>query len=188
MYHDETERLKIIASALEKHQRILVPDNLTGVFDQAYQFLSAYRTPSPSPDVYSSHATDEGGDRAGELSSRSLPPQTISQLSSPVAPASPSANPSVTYNVRLSNKTTLDALYTYAPGVVLEYPQTHKSGTIGHLFHMSQPWYNPARNFVYSQGEPRGASGRSKTIFIPFLVDEDGKEVPCQESHSTCTS
>ncbi|KAF8200102.1 hypothetical protein BJ912DRAFT_898089 [Pholiota molesta] len=48
-------------------------------------------------------------------------------------------------------------------------------------------WFNPARNFAYSQGSPNGSSGL-KTVTCALLTDEDGNEVPCKESHSTSCS
>ncbi|KAJ7437910.1 hypothetical protein B0H11DRAFT_1884881 [Mycena galericulata] len=50
----------------------------------------------------------------------------------------------------------------------------------------SSDWLNPVRNFAYSQGEPRGSTGR-KGVFCDLLVNSDGEKVPCKESHSTCT-
>ncbi|KAJ6453265.1 hypothetical protein DFH09DRAFT_964017 [Mycena vulgaris] len=47
-------------------------------------------------------------------------------------------------------------------------------------------WFPPARNFVYSQGEPKGSTGR-KPVFCDILVNSDGNKVACKESHSTCT-
>ncbi|KAJ7257624.1 hypothetical protein C8J57DRAFT_1074290 [Mycena rebaudengoi] len=45
-------------------------------------------------------------------------------------------------------------------------------------------WFNPARNFVYSQGEPRGSTGKN-LVFCDVLVDSRGNKVACKESHST---
>ncbi|KAJ7676899.1 hypothetical protein DFH06DRAFT_976937 [Mycena polygramma] len=51
---------------------------------------------------------------------------------------------------------------------------------------LDSDWLNPARNFAYSQGEPRGSTGR-KGVPCGLLVDSDGQKVLCKESHSTCT-
>lgn len=109
---------------------------------------------------------------------------------SPVLVPNPNTNPSpdVQRHVKINRKTKLDALYTYKPGTLVEYPQTSQREFIGHLFLMdpTSDWLNPARDIVYSQGEPRGSSGK-KTVFCDILVSSDGEKIPCRESHSTCT-
>ena len=63
-------------------------------------------------------------------------------------------NIDIRHHVKLNRKTNLEVLYTYrSSDVCVEYPETNK-GYIGHLFTMDlKKWVNPARNFVYSQGE-----------------------------------
>ncbi|KAJ7259441.1 hypothetical protein C8J57DRAFT_951375, partial [Mycena rebaudengoi] len=90
-------------------------------------------------------------------------------------------------NVKLNHITTLEILYKYPPGAVLEYPETSSTGCIGHLFQLDpDDWQNPAQNFVYSQGKPNGQTLDGKYVHVSVLVDSLGKKVPCVESHSTC--
>lgn len=91
------------------------------------------------------------------------------------------------YNVKINARTTLDVLYTYGLGASLEYPETSKVGPIGHLFRidLNSPHVSPARSFLYSQGEPRGSSGK-KAVTCDVLVNGKGEKVLCKESHSTC--
>jgi hypothetical protein len=91
-------------------------------------------------------------------------------------------------NVKLNHITTLEILYKYPPGAVLEYPETSSTGCIGHLFQLDpDDWQNPAQNFAYSQGKPNGQTLDGKYVHVSVLIDSLGKKVPCVESHSTCT-
>ena len=97
--------------------------------------------------------------------------------------------PKIEQRVKLNKKTTLEILYTYgSPNSLVEYPETCKNGFIGHLFAMDpKSWINPARNFIYSLGEPQGTNGtEAKPESCLLLVDNDGRRVPCKISHSTC--
>ena len=97
--------------------------------------------------------------------------------------------PKIEQRVKLNKKTTLEILYTYgSPNSLVEYPETRKNGFIGHLFSMDpKSWISPARNFIYSLGEPRGTNGtEAKPESCQLLVDKDGRRVPCKISHSTC--
>ncbi|KAJ6624512.1 hypothetical protein B0H10DRAFT_1943119 [Mycena sp. CBHHK59/15] len=109
------------------------------------------------------------------------PPSTI-----PSRPV-PTPQPEIRRNIKINGRTTLDIVYTYESGTLVEYPETSKSGSIGHLFRMEpgSTWFNPARNFVYSQGEPHRSTGR-KGVFCDILVDSNRTKVACKESHSTC--
>ncbi|KZP11654.1 hypothetical protein FIBSPDRAFT_913544 [Athelia psychrophila] len=48
-----------------------------------------------------------------------------------------------------------------------------------------EDWVNPRLNFVYSQGPPVGRTTLGEHVFCKLLVDEDGEQVPCRESHAT---
>ena|ERR1700761_2068950 len=89
----------------------------------------------------------------------------------------------VQYNVKITRQTTLDKLYTYDSDYILEFPETSARGSIGHLFPFHR--FNPARNFVYSQGEPRGMTGK-KAVYCDILTDSESKKVPCKMSFATC--
>lgn len=117
------------------------------------------------------------------------PHQTSSLIRNPQVDADDTLEPKIEQRVKLNKKTTLEILYTYnSPNSVIEYPETCKNGFIGHLFAMDpKSWINPARNFLYSLGEPRGTNGtEAKPESCLLLVDNDGRQVPCKISHSTC--
>lgn len=87
----------------------------------------------------------------------------------------------------LNKKTSLQKLYRYRTGTVLEYPETSRTGAVGHLFEMCpEDWVNPRLSFAYSQGAPEGRKKLGDYTFCKLLVDEDGEQVPCRESHFTC--
>ncbi|KAJ7830070.1 hypothetical protein B0H14DRAFT_3715963 [Mycena olivaceomarginata] len=93
------------------------------------------------------------------------------------------------HNVRLTKKTTLSKLYRHPLGTVLEYPETShtESHPVGHLFEMDpQDWKVPDLNIAYSRGSPRGRTLMGREVFFKVMVDREGNEVPCTESHSTC--
>lgn len=99
----------------------------------------------------------------------------------------------IRHNVKINRQTTLDTLYVYQPGVVVEYPETKANGRVGHLFEMDPgvEWYNPANSFAYSLGEPKGSrvgskSGHRGALTCTLLVDSQGSLVPVRESHATC--
>lgn len=95
--------------------------------------------------------------------------------------------PEKEFDVRLNSKTLLSILYRYPPNTVVEYPET-ASKAVGHLFHLDpDDWQMPDLNIAYSRGQPCGQTGSGKHFYVPLLVDRDGNEVPCIESHSTCT-
>jgi hypothetical protein len=98
-----------------------------------------------------------------------------------------STAPNSLYNIRISQRISLDTLHVYESGTYIEYPESSKEGWIGHLFSLDPViWYNPSMNFVYSMGEPKGKSKKGKPVFCGVLVDENGNQVPCQVAHSTC--
>ncbi|KAF8835120.1 hypothetical protein BDN67DRAFT_491414 [Paxillus ammoniavirescens] len=95
----------------------------------------------------------------------------------------------VRMSVHINRQTTLDKLYIYSSGTIVEYPETKDKGRVGHLFEMDplQPWYNPATSFAYSLGEPKGSRGGSaRAVYCNLLQDSEGNQVPCRESHATC--
>ena len=97
-------------------------------------------------------------------------------------------------NVKINRQTTLDVLYVYPPGTVVEYPETKANGRIGHLFEMDPDvlsWQNPANSFAYSSGEPKGSrvgsrSGGGGKLTCAPLCDAEGSLVSVRESHATC--
>ncbi|KAJ7506100.1 hypothetical protein B0H11DRAFT_1707331 [Mycena galericulata] len=91
-------------------------------------------------------------------------------------------------NVRINAKTSLSILYRYPPNTVLEYPETDAAKPVGHLFKLDpEDWQMPDLNIVYSRGAPNGQSRVGHHVFLPLMVDGEGNQVPCIESHSTCT-
>ena len=109
-----------------------------------------------------------------------IPPRSLT-----ASPAN--LQPTVEYNVSLNRKTSLDILYHYPLGAIVEYPETSSEGCIGHLFDvLPDDWSNPRSNFVYAQGEPSGRTKAGHYIWCNLLVDSDGEKVPCREVHSTC--
>ncbi|KAJ7210251.1 hypothetical protein C8J57DRAFT_1257262 [Mycena rebaudengoi] len=56
-------------------------------------------------------------------------------------------------NVKINRITTLEVLYEYPVGYILEYPETSSTGSIGHLFCMDpNDWQDPTLNIAYSRG------------------------------------
>ncbi|KAJ7232408.1 hypothetical protein C8J57DRAFT_1533133 [Mycena rebaudengoi] len=56
-------------------------------------------------------------------------------------------------NVKINGITTLEVLYEYPVGYILEYPETSSTGSIGHLFCMDpNDWQDPTLNIAYSRG------------------------------------
>ncbi|KDQ61844.1 hypothetical protein JAAARDRAFT_45325 [Jaapia argillacea MUCL 33604] len=102
----------------------------------------------------------------------------------------PLLHPTILHRVEITRETTLDTLYTYPFGTIVEYPETSQYGYIGHLFTLDpNNWENPVSNFVYSEGEPKGSKtsgSKGKPLFCRLLKDEDGEMVPCRISHSAC--
>lgn len=96
---------------------------------------------------------------------------------------------SIKHNVKLNRQTTLATLYIYEDiDTYLEYPETGTIRPVGHLFRRDpHNWENPIQCFAYSLGKPSGQSMRREEVVCPLLRAEDGTEVPCIESHSTCT-
>ncbi|KAJ3925683.1 MAG: hypothetical protein NXY57DRAFT_1043898 [Lentinula lateritia] len=91
-------------------------------------------------------------------------------------------------NYPLTNRTTLERVYAHSADCVVEYPTTgsHPDHAVGHLFAMKlHSWNNPANDFAYSRGPPRGYY--KGTHEVPLLVDQEtGFMVPCTVRHSTC--
>ncbi|KAJ6467458.1 hypothetical protein DFH09DRAFT_1254258 [Mycena vulgaris] len=92
-------------------------------------------------------------------------------------------------DVKITRETTLSTLYTYAQGVVIEYPETSLEGA-GHLFLMdpSTPdsWRNPIRDFAYSLGAPKGFTRVGRESLVAILTGSDGEMVPCRIQYATC--
>lgn len=90
-------------------------------------------------------------------------------------------------NVKVTRQHTVDRLYTYSAGTLVEYPETSTTGRIGHLFELDpNNWFNPPAAFAYSQGSPGGKSKPTQKLYSEVLVDNEGKKVPCTVHHSTC--
>ncbi|KAF7354586.1 hypothetical protein MSAN_01371900 [Mycena sanguinolenta] len=92
------------------------------------------------------------------------------------------------YNVRITRETTVDVLYTYPVGAVIEYPETSLTGSIGHLFEIDpSDWSNPVLNVAYSRGAPSGQTPPGKEVYTEILLDSiTNKKVPCIRAHTTC--
>ncbi|KAJ7586091.1 hypothetical protein C8J56DRAFT_1052446 [Mycena floridula] len=107
----------------------------------------------------------------------------------PATSGSAQAPPGVTvqHNVQLNRDTTLSEPWIYPKGHKPEYPATSPSDetSIGHLITMdeSAAWSSPSLDFAYSLGYPRGA--RDNVMVYP-LRDQDGNEVACRRTYSTC--
>lgn len=90
-------------------------------------------------------------------------------------------------NVAINRITTLEVLYKYPVGYVLEYPETSSTGSIGHLFHMDpNDWRDPVLNIAYSRGAGTGQSLSGTSVKCDLLVDSEGNRVECRERHTTC--
>ncbi|KAJ7031452.1 hypothetical protein C8F04DRAFT_924530, partial [Mycena alexandri] len=90
-------------------------------------------------------------------------------------------------NVAINRITTLEVLYEYPLGFVLEYPETSSTGSIGHLFRMDpDDWQDPVLNIAYSRGGRMGQSLSGTSVQCRVLVNGAGEQVPCSERHTTC--
>ena len=128
-----------------------------------------------------SNHSNNSGNSTSQLISLQIPFSSFDSLSSL------NSMPSVQYNIKINCKTKLDRLYTYHhPTDIVEYPEISKFRFIRHFFVVDlEDWHNPAWNFTYSQGEPRGKTGK-QTMNCSVLLDKDGNKVPCYVSHATC--
>lgn len=91
-------------------------------------------------------------------------------------------------NVKINRITTLEVLYEYPLGYILEYPETSSTGSIGHLFRMdSNDWHDPTLNIAYSRGGRMGQTVLGASVKCDLLVDSSGERVDCSERHTTCT-
>lgn len=91
-------------------------------------------------------------------------------------------------SIKINRQTTLDVLYHYPLNSVLEYPETRRSGSTGHLFRIDpENWSNPILNVAYSRGMPSGRTKEGCEVFVDILVDlATGQKVPCVMRHTTC--
>ncbi|KAJ7122366.1 hypothetical protein C8R44DRAFT_622071 [Mycena epipterygia] len=90
-------------------------------------------------------------------------------------------------NVAINRITTVEVLYEYPQGYVLEYPETSSTGSIGHLFRMNpDDWQDPTLNIAYSRGGNMGRTLSGASVNCLLLVDNIGDKVPCAERHTTC--
>ncbi|KAJ7679320.1 hypothetical protein DFH06DRAFT_1316251 [Mycena polygramma] len=125
----------------------------------------------------------------------SVPPPRIIPPPPPPLPLSertprrlqPNSGRTVEYGVHIADKSSLSALYRYAPGIDLAYPESGLDAPVGHLLPINPadpalPWVDLA----YSTGYPHGGSGRTQFFFTNLLVDDAGVPVPCKKRHSTC--
>ncbi|KAJ6467409.1 hypothetical protein C8R45DRAFT_938748 [Mycena sanguinolenta] len=92
------------------------------------------------------------------------------------------------HNIRITRETTLDVLYTYPVGAVVEYPEASSTGYIGHLFQIDpSKWSNPVLDVAYSRGTPSGQTPPEKAVYTKILRSSiTNKAVPCIRSHTTC--
>jgi hypothetical protein len=193
--YDATDTLKALGSYLQSataEHRIFLPQQYRQALLDTEDYLSTQRSPlgsrpfyttsTPNPNPPSSVLQVSGSPSASNFDSSLSLPLSDSNLAS-----------TVRTNVKLNKRTILDKVILHPPGALVEYPETSKFGRIGHIFSMDlnaaddigSNWFNPIRNFAYSQGEPRGSSGL-KIVKCALLTDVDGIEVDCKESHSTC--
>ena len=191
----EVRRLKVLTANIGAGDAYFYASSeVQDAFQTVISYLTLPRTHPPllSLDLHlrsqqqdynspSNHSINNSGNSTGQSISLQIP------FSSFDTPSPLNSTPSVRYNVKINRKTTLDRLYIYHhPTDLVEYPETSKFGFIGHLFVVDlEDWRNPARNFAYSQGEPRGTTGK-RTMTCSVLLDKDGNEVPCYVSHATC--
>lgn len=174
--YDATDDLKALAAFLNSGKRLWLPQQHQRALQETLAYLSTSSesslnilTPNHTPQ---STSTSSSPSVSNPKSSQSL---------------DFSYNPVVRTYVKLNRQTILEKVIYHLPGVLVEYPETSMHGSIGHVFSMddASQWINPAHNFAYSQGAPNGSSG-AKAVYCALLTDEDGNEVPCKVSHSTC--
>jgi hypothetical protein len=119
-------------------------------------------------------------------------PSLMIQQSHPFGPSGNHASlttlPNIRHNIKLNRVTTLSTLYTYEDSnVYVEYPDTNPNHPVGYLFRCDpRNWQNPIRNFAYSLGKPSGQTKMGEEVKCELLITEDGRHVPCVESHFTC--
>jgi hypothetical protein len=90
-------------------------------------------------------------------------------------------------NVKINRITTLQVLYEYPVGYILEYPETSSTGSIGHLFRMDpHKWEDPTLNIAYSRGGNMGQTVSGTSVKCDLLVDSAGNRIICSERHTTC--
>ncbi|KAJ2911744.1 hypothetical protein MD484_g8674, partial [Candolleomyces efflorescens] len=93
-------------------------------------------------------------------------------------------------NIKINRKTSLAKAFKYpVAGTIVEYPETVKNGSIGHMFRMPDDvnsWVNPALSSAYAQGRPESRFSKKNIVSVSVLKDEDGNDVDCQVSHTTC--
>ena len=114
--------------------------------------------------------------------------QSLSSSSSPSRGGSVPLSELFEHNIKINRTTSVSKLFRYPLGTIIEYAETSVNGAIGHLFKVSPDnWLNPRLNFAYSQGKPSGRTKRGHHVYCDVLVNEDGVQVPCRESHFTCS-
>jgi hypothetical protein len=124
--------------------------------DSALQFLESLPDSEPRPTLHGTPATDP-----------------LSQVKRSTS-------------VAINRVTTLEILYEYPVGHVLEYPETSSTGSVGHRFCMDpNDWQDPTLNIAYSRGGGgQNLSGTSVKCLL--LTDAAGIPVECAERHTTC--
>lgn len=128
------------------------------------------------------------------ITSNSSPsnPRSVARAAPSDLSTSPSTAPNLHYHreekVRITRQTTLHRLYHYKANVLVEYPETHETETIGHLFEQDVEWIKPWNGFVYSLGRPSGQTKATERHFCDVLVDVEGNKVPCRVLFWTCMS
>lgn len=174
--YDATNDLKALAAFLNGSKRLWLPQQHQRALQETLAYLST------------------SSDSRLNISTPNYTPQSNNTSSSPSVSDPKSSqsldmsyNPVIRTHVKLNRQTALEKVIYHPPGVLVEYPETSAHGSIGHIFSMdnASQWFNPVHNFAYSQGAPKGSSG-SKAVYCALLTDEDGNEVPCKVSHSTC--
>lgn len=172
--YDASQQICILIKAFSSQPRVLLPQRIRSAMDDLLEYISSHTQEETTAAVSLSPRVDQ------EDSNDFVALQEI-LVDTNTAP------PHVRYNVKLSHRTTLAKVIFHPEGKVIDYPETSAHGHIGHVIPVSlaSEWVNPVRNFAYSRGEPKG--GRGSNLRCPLLVDDDGNEVPCHETHDTCT-
>lgn len=96
----------------------------------------------------------------------------------------------VKYNIKVNKCTTIQTLYEYPLGTIVEYPTTSISNNltecVGHLFQVDpENWINPLRNITYSCGPPEG---EHSPVTCELFKDSKQQYISCKKSTKTCAS
>lgn len=163
--------MRILITAFSSQPRVLLPQRMKGPMGNLLEYILSKAPAEPAASL--SPQVDSEAD-------------TVFTALQDVTPDAGRASPTVRYNVKISHRTTLAKVIFHPEGQLVDYPETSAHEFIGHVIPVSldSDWINPVRNFAYSRGEPKG--GERSNLRCPLLVDANGNEVPCYETHDTC--